>query len=143
MSDNQVAGEVNASGFRILSFDHGPVLLEHLHDLRPEVRALDQDNLAHACLPLARRQRLGVVEVLLHPSPTLSLLSLPKQLCLAAIVCSSAARSELAQSMLAYGRFKLGSDLDDGKQLLERALQIFEEIDATGWIDEKRAALNG
>ncbi len=28
-------------------------------------------------------------------------------------------------------------------KFLERALQIFEEIDATGWIDETQAALNG
>ena len=50
-------------------------------------------------------------------------------------------RPELAQSLLSYGRFKLEDNADKGKRLLKRALRIFEEIDATGWIDETRVSL--
>ena len=50
-------------------------------------------------------------------------------------------RPELAQTLLAYGRFKSHRDADDGRRLIERALAIFEEIGATGWIAEARAAL--
>jgi tetratricopeptide (TPR) repeat protein len=51
-------------------------------------------------------------------------------------------RPELAQTLLAYGRFKAGGDDPaEGRMLIERALRLFEEMGATGWIDEARAAL--
>ncbi len=51
-------------------------------------------------------------------------------------------RPELAQTLLAYGRFKAGEEDPAGaRTLIERALRLFEEIGATGWIDEARAAL--
>jgi tetratricopeptide (TPR) repeat protein len=51
-------------------------------------------------------------------------------------------RPELAQTLLAYGRFKAGGDDPaGGRMLIERALRLFEEMGATGWIDEARAAL--
>ncbi len=51
-------------------------------------------------------------------------------------------RPELAQTLLAYGRFKAGGDDPaGGRTLIERALRLFEEMGATGWIDEARAAL--
>ena len=48
---------------------------------------------------------------------------------------------ELAQSLLAYGRFQLKTNAGEGRELMERALAIFEEIGATGWIEETRTAL--
>jgi len=48
---------------------------------------------------------------------------------------------ELAQSLLAYGRFQLKTNAEEGRELMERALAIFEELNATGWIEETRAAL--
>jgi tetratricopeptide (TPR) repeat protein len=51
-------------------------------------------------------------------------------------------RPELAQTLLAYGRFKAaGDDPAAGRTLIERALRLFEETGATGWIDEARAVL--
>lgn len=51
-------------------------------------------------------------------------------------------RPELAQTLLAYGRFKAGGgDPAGGRTLIERALRLFEKMGATGWIDEARAAL--
>jgi tetratricopeptide (TPR) repeat protein len=50
-------------------------------------------------------------------------------------------RPELAQSLLAYGRFKRSDDPDQGRRLLEQALALFENMDAAGWIAETRAAL--
>jgi class 3 adenylate cyclase/tetratricopeptide (TPR) repeat protein len=50
-------------------------------------------------------------------------------------------RPELAQTLLAYGRFRLRGDRENGRRLIERALGIFEEIGATGWIAETRAAM--
>jgi class 3 adenylate cyclase/tetratricopeptide (TPR) repeat protein len=51
-------------------------------------------------------------------------------------------RPELAQTLLAYGRFKAGGDDPmGGRTLIESALLLFEEMGATGWIDEARAAL--
>jgi tetratricopeptide (TPR) repeat protein len=51
-------------------------------------------------------------------------------------------RPELAQTLLAYGRFKAGGDDPaEGRTLIERALSLFEDMGATGWIDEARAAL--
>lgn len=52
-------------------------------------------------------------------------------------------RPELAQTLLAYGRFRGRDDEAAGRALIERALALFEEIDATGWIEEARAALKG
>jgi len=48
---------------------------------------------------------------------------------------------ELAQSLLAYGRFQLKTNAGEGRELMERALAIFEEIGAPGWIEESRTAL--
>jgi class 3 adenylate cyclase/tetratricopeptide (TPR) repeat protein len=51
-------------------------------------------------------------------------------------------RPEQAQTLLAYGRFKTGrDDPAGGRTLIESALRLFEEMGATGWIDEARAAL--
>jgi tetratricopeptide (TPR) repeat protein len=50
-------------------------------------------------------------------------------------------RPELAQTLLAYGRFRSGGGDADGRPLMLRALALFEEMDATGWIAEARAAL--
>ena len=49
---------------------------------------------------------------------------------------------ELAQTLLAYGRFKAMDDPSGGRTLMERALSLFEEIGATGWINEARAELS-
>ena len=48
---------------------------------------------------------------------------------------------EIAQSLLGYGRFQLKTNAEEGRELMERALAIFEELSATGWIEETRAAL--
>jgi class 3 adenylate cyclase/tetratricopeptide (TPR) repeat protein len=48
---------------------------------------------------------------------------------------------ELAQSLLAYGRFQLKTNAEEGRELMERALAIFEELSATGWIEETHTAL--
>ena len=50
-------------------------------------------------------------------------------------------RPELAQTYLAYGRFKRVADADEGNRLLNRALEMFQQFDATGWIRETRMAL--
>ena len=50
-------------------------------------------------------------------------------------------RPELAQSLLAYGRFLLKTNAADGKEQLGRAHALFEELDATGWVEETHAAL--
>jgi len=50
-------------------------------------------------------------------------------------------RPELGQTLLAYGRFRSRDDEASGRALIERALGLFEEIDATGWIEEARGAL--
>ena len=51
-------------------------------------------------------------------------------------------RPELAQTLLAYGRFRSRGGAGDGRVLIERALALFEEMDATGWIAEAHAALD-
>jgi tetratricopeptide (TPR) repeat protein len=51
-------------------------------------------------------------------------------------------RPELAQTLLAYGRFRRGDNAQEDRALIERALSLFEEMNATGWIAEARAALN-
>jgi hypothetical protein len=43
--------------------------------------------------------------------------------------------------VLAYGRFLAGSDASSGRALIERALGLFEDMGATGWSVEARAAL--
>jgi hypothetical protein len=50
-------------------------------------------------------------------------------------------RPELAQTLLAYGRFRRGDNTLEDRALIERALGLFEEMNATGWIAEARAAL--
>jgi tetratricopeptide (TPR) repeat protein len=50
-------------------------------------------------------------------------------------------RPELAQTLLAYGRFRRGDNRQEDRALIERALRLFEEINAPGWIEEARAAL--
>lgn len=48
---------------------------------------------------------------------------------------------ELAQSLLAYGRFLRSTDPQGGERLLQRALVLFEEIGAVGWVSETRNSL--
>ena len=48
---------------------------------------------------------------------------------------------ELAQTLLAYGRFRRGDNTQEDRTLIERALSLFEEMKATGWIEEARLAL--
>lgn len=48
---------------------------------------------------------------------------------------------ELAQTLLAYGRFRRGDNTQEDRVLIGRALRLFEEMKATGWIEEARAAL--
>jgi tetratricopeptide (TPR) repeat protein len=50
-------------------------------------------------------------------------------------------RPELAQTLLAYGRFRRGDNGLKDRAMIERALALFEEMNATGWIAEARAAL--
>jgi hypothetical protein len=49
-------------------------------------------------------------------------------------------RPELGQTLLAYGRFLAGEDEAAGRALIARALSLFEEMDATGWIEEASRA---
>ncbi len=48
---------------------------------------------------------------------------------------------ELAQTLLAYGRFRRGDNAQEDRAMIERALALFEEMGASGWIAEARAAL--
>jgi tetratricopeptide (TPR) repeat protein len=48
---------------------------------------------------------------------------------------------ELAQTLLAYGRFRRGDNALEDRAMIERALALFEEMNAIGWIEEARAAL--
>jgi tetratricopeptide (TPR) repeat protein len=50
-------------------------------------------------------------------------------------------RPELAQTLLAYGRFLQGNNGPEHRAMIERALGLFEEMNATGWIEEAHAAL--
>ena len=50
-------------------------------------------------------------------------------------------RPELAQTLLAYGRFRRGDNALEDRAMIERALGLFEEMNATGWVEEARAAL--
>jgi tetratricopeptide (TPR) repeat protein len=47
-------------------------------------------------------------------------------------------RPELAQTLLAYGRFRRGDNRQEDRALVERALALFEEMGATGWAEEAR-----
>jgi tetratricopeptide (TPR) repeat protein len=49
---------------------------------------------------------------------------------------------ELAQTLLAYGRFRRGDNELQDRAMIERALALFEEMNATGWIAEARAAFS-
>jgi tetratricopeptide (TPR) repeat protein len=49
---------------------------------------------------------------------------------------------ELAQTLLAYGRFRQGDNAREDRKMIERALKLFEEIGAIGWVAEARAALD-
>ena len=49
---------------------------------------------------------------------------------------------ELAQTLLAYGRFRRGDNALEDRAMIERALALFEKMNATGWIAEARAALH-
>lgn len=51
------------------------------------------------------------------------------------------AKPEFAQSLLAYGIFKQRNRDDSSRALLGRALELFEEMDAPGWIDEARRSM--
>jgi tetratricopeptide (TPR) repeat protein len=48
---------------------------------------------------------------------------------------------ELAQTLLAYGRFLQGNSRRERRAAIERALGLFEEMNATGWIEEAGVAL--
>jgi class 3 adenylate cyclase/tetratricopeptide (TPR) repeat protein len=48
---------------------------------------------------------------------------------------------EVAQTLLAYGRFLAMDDPAAGRALIARALGLFEAMDATGWVTEAREAL--
>ena len=50
-------------------------------------------------------------------------------------------RPELGQTLLAYGRFRLLDDAIQGRRIVERALGLFEEMGATGWVEEARTTL--
>lgn len=47
---------------------------------------------------------------------------------------------ELGQTLLAYGRFKLGDDVAEGRRLIARAREIFARIGAVGWVAEADTA---
>jgi hypothetical protein len=42
--------------------------------------------------------------------------------------------------LLAYGRFRRGDNMLENRSLIERALSLFERMNATGWIAEARVA---
>ena len=48
---------------------------------------------------------------------------------------------ELAQTLLAYGRFRRGDNTQKDRAMIEHALRLFNEMKATGWIEEARVAL--
>ena len=50
-------------------------------------------------------------------------------------------RPELAQTLLAYGRFLARTDKAAGERLIRRALELFEAMEAGGWVTEARQAL--
>jgi tetratricopeptide (TPR) repeat protein len=50
-------------------------------------------------------------------------------------------RPEFGQTLLACGRFRQDDDAPEGRAMIERALALFEEMNATGWIEEARGVL--
>ena len=50
-------------------------------------------------------------------------------------------RPELAQSLLAFGKFELATERDKAEGLLHSALKLFKEIEADGWVEETHSAL--
>lgn len=50
-------------------------------------------------------------------------------------------RPELAQSLLAFGRFAMTTDRDKANGLLHSALELFKEIGADGWVAETQSAI--
>ena len=50
-------------------------------------------------------------------------------------------RPELAQSLLAFGKFELVTERDKAEGLLHSALKLFKEIEADGWVEETHSAL--
>ncbi len=52
-------------------------------------------------------------------------------------------RPELAQTLLAYGRFRAREDVAAGRAMIEQALAMFEEMGATGWVEEARRSPRG
>jgi class 3 adenylate cyclase/tetratricopeptide (TPR) repeat protein len=50
-------------------------------------------------------------------------------------------RPELAQSLLAFGKFELATERDKAEGLLHSALKLFKEIGADGWVEETHSAL--
>jgi hypothetical protein len=50
-------------------------------------------------------------------------------------------QSELGQTLLALGRFKLSETAAEGRDLVERARAIFDAIGATGWSSEAERVL--
>jgi class 3 adenylate cyclase/tetratricopeptide (TPR) repeat protein len=57
------------------------------------------------------------------------------------ILEASESRPELAQTLLAYGRFRARRERAAGAAMIQRALTIFDEIGASGWAEEARAVL--
>jgi tetratricopeptide (TPR) repeat protein len=51
-------------------------------------------------------------------------------------------KPELAQSLLAFGRFERAIDGDKSEEFLHSALKLFKEIEADGWIEETQAVLS-
>ncbi len=47
----------------------------------------------------------------------------------------------MAQSLLAYGHFLAEEDESEARRTLESALAVFNEIGASGWIEETRVVL--
>ena len=50
-------------------------------------------------------------------------------------------RPELAQSLLAFGRFERAIDGDKAEEFLHSALKLFKEMEADGWVEETQSAL--
>jgi tetratricopeptide (TPR) repeat protein len=59
-----------------------------------------------------------------------------------AILGEIQSRPELAQSLLAYGRFKGAAQRGAGEALLRNALELFKGMDACGWVEETESALH-
>jgi tetratricopeptide (TPR) repeat protein len=49
-------------------------------------------------------------------------------------------RPELAQSLLAFGKFELATEGNKAEELLQSALKLFKEIEADGWVEETDSA---